>query len=80
MQLVIQLFRPLRRFCGCSILGTQIKPLLLVTPKFSDRQFLGDCRCPLWVISGHLQCKKACPLSTQEQTYAVQHRMSAKGQ
>ena len=22
-----------------------------------------EFRCPLWVISGHLQCKKACPLS-----------------
>jgi hypothetical protein len=22
----------------------------------------GAARCPLWVISGHMQCKKACPL------------------
>ena len=21
--------------------------------------------CPLWVISGHLQCKKSCPLYPQ---------------
>ena len=22
-------------------------------------------KCPLWVISGHMQCKKACPLYPQ---------------
>ena len=25
-------------------------------------------RCPLWVISGHLQCKMACPLYPQKRT------------
>src|SRR5262249_53971052 len=34
-------------------------------------------RCPLWVKSRHMQCKKASP---QKRTYAVQKEMSAKGQ
>jgi hypothetical protein len=33
----------------------------------ADGSYSGEIRrrdlgCPLWVISGHLQCKKACPL------------------
>ena len=32
----------------------------------------GATQCPLWVISGHLQCKKACPLYPQKRTCAVQ--------
>ena len=35
----------------------------------SYRQMLacwkGAARCPLWVISGHMQCNKRCPLYTQ---------------
>ena len=34
-------------------------------------------RCPLWVISGHLQCKRACPLYPRKRTCAVQLGMSA---
>ena len=30
-------------------------------------------RCPLWVISGHLQCKTACPLYPQKRTCAVHY-------
>ena len=26
-------------------------------------------RCPLWVISGHLQCKTACPLCPRKGIY-----------
>src|SRR5262245_59717806 len=36
--------------------------------------------CPLWVISGHMQCKTACPLYPQKRTCAVQLGMSALGQ
>src|SRR5215471_9945772 len=35
---------------------------------------------PLWVISRHMQCKKPCPLYTQERTCAAQRAMSALGQ
>ena len=31
-----------------------------------------DCTCPLWVKSGHVQCKMACPLYFRKRTYAVQ--------
>ena len=33
--------------------------------------------CPLWVISGHLQCKTTCPLYSRKRTCAVQLGMSA---
>ena len=36
--------------------------------------------CPLWVISGHMQCRKVCPLYPQKRTCAVQLGMSAKCQ
>ena len=36
--------------------------------------------CPLWVKSGHRQCKKACPLYPRKRTCAVQLGMSALGQ
>jgi len=32
---------------------------------------LATPRCPLWVRSGHLQCKTAYPLYPQERTFAV---------
>src|SRR5262249_57271593 len=47
--------------------------LLCVTAKWRTR-------LPLWVNSGHLQCKKACPLYPRKQTCAVQLDMSALGQ
>ena len=28
-------------------------------------------QCPLWVISGHLQCKKECPLYPRKRTFAA---------
>src|SRR4029077_12267364 len=33
--------------------------------------------CPLWVISGHMQCKRACPLLPRKRTCAVHLPMSA---
>ena len=39
----------------------------IVTASSSDQPH-GDC--PLWVISGHLQCKTACPLYPRKQTLA----------
>ncbi len=36
--------------------------------------------CPLWVISGHLRCKKACPLYPQKRTFGSAKLMSALGQ
>jgi len=36
--------------------------------------------CPLWVISGLMQCKTACPLYPRKRTCAVQLGMSAKCQ
>ena len=36
--------------------------------------------CPLWVISGHLQCKTACPLYPQKRTLRGSVGMSAKCQ
>jgi hypothetical protein len=33
--------------------------------------------CPLWVKSGHLQCKKVCPLYPQKRTFAADFGMSA---
>ena len=39
-----------------------------------------DVRCPLWVISRHLQRKKACPLYPRKRTCAMQLGMSAMGQ
>jgi hypothetical protein len=36
--------------------------------------------CPLWVTSGHMQCKRACPLYLWKRTLAAVSRMSAKGQ
>ena len=41
---------------------------------------LGMGPCPLWVISGHMQCKMACPLCPRKRTCAVQLSMSAKCQ
>ena len=35
---------------------------------------------PLWVISGHMQCKRARPLYPRKRTCAVQLQMSALGQ
>ena len=35
--------------------------------------------CPLWVKSGHVQCKTSCPLWVQKRTRAVQKAMSALG-
>ena len=35
--------------------------------------------CQLWVKSGHLQCKKVCPLYPQKRTFAPAIRMSALG-
>jgi hypothetical protein len=29
---------------------------------------LEEGRCPLWVISGHMQCKEACPLYPRKRT------------
>ena len=37
----------------------------------------GPRRCPLWVISGHVQCTRRCPLYRQKRTCAVQLGMSA---
>src|SRR5262245_22392104 len=37
-------------------------------------------RCPLWVKSRHMQCKRACPLYTRKRTGASHWAMSAKGQ
>ena len=42
-------------------------------PLIEHRQETKSLRCPLWVISGHLQCKKACPLYPRKRTCAV-HR------
>jgi len=39
-----------------------------------------QARCPLWVISGHLQCNSPCPLYPRKRTCAVQFGMSVKGQ
>src|SRR5262249_4336929 len=36
--------------------------------------------CPLWVISGHMQCKKVCPLYPRKRTFAAHQPMSAMGQ
>src|SRR5262245_56152752 len=27
--------------------------------------------CPLWVVSGHLQCKRACPLYSRKRTWSA---------
>src|SRR5215510_11226230 len=35
------------------------------------------CQCPLWVKSGHLQCKKACPLYPRKRHQMRQNGMSA---
>src|SRR5262249_55122372 len=41
----------------------------------------GECSlCPLWVISGHMRRKKACPLYPRKRTCALQLGMSALGQ
>src|SRR5262245_56335111 len=65
------------------------KPLPLSTHDNGIRCRLGDQsgprsvergRCPLWVKSGHVQCKRACPLYPRKRTCAMQLRMSAKGQ
>ena len=37
-------------------------------------------QCPLWVTSGHMQCKKACPLYPRKRTCAAHKPMSAKCQ
>src|SRR5262249_34573379 len=37
-------------------------------------------RCPLWVKSRHMQCKRSCPLYPQKRTCALQLEMSALGQ
>ena len=37
-------------------------------------------QCPLWVKTGHTQCKRACPLYPRKRTCAVQLEMSAKCQ
>ena len=39
----------------------------------------GQAQCPLWVISGHLRCKRACPLYPRKRTCAAQLGMSAMG-
>jgi hypothetical protein len=31
----------------------------------------GGSECPLWVISGHLQCKTACPLYARKRTLGI---------
>ena len=36
--------------------------------------------CPLWVISGHVQCKRACPLYPRKRHQTRHHGMSALGQ
>ena len=36
-----------------------------------------NCRCPLWVRSRHVQCKKACPLSAINVRFASR-RTAAK--
>ena len=46
----------------------------------SNRGFGRDRRCLLWVISGHMQCKKPCPLYPRKRTCAAQTVMSALGQ
>ena len=51
---------------------TLMKSRRLIAPPRFGRGMLTACahavkarpRCPLWVISGHLQCKQACPLYT----------------
>jgi hypothetical protein len=35
-----------------------------------------NLRCPLWVISGHVQCKTAYPLYPRKRTLAVHKSMS----
>src|SRR5262249_49179243 len=37
-------------------------------------------RWPRWLISGHMQCKKTCPLYPRKRTCALQLGMSALGQ
>src|SRR5262249_43423784 len=36
-------------------------------------------RCPLWVKSRHMQCKRACPLYPRKRTCALQLEMAALG-
>jgi hypothetical protein len=31
----------------------------------------GQTECPLWVKSGHVQCKRACPLYPRKRTFAA---------
>src|SRR5262249_47719431 len=45
-----------------------------------DHGPINAASCPLWVISGHMQCKRACPLYPRKRTCAAQKRMSALGQ
>src|SRR5262249_41535095 len=40
----------------------------------------GQSACPLWVKSGHVHCKRACPLYPRKRTWAVPSPMSALGQ
>jgi hypothetical protein len=41
---------------------------------------LREQQCPLWVKSGHVQCKRSCPLHIRKRTCAAQLAMSALGQ
>jgi hypothetical protein len=37
--------------------------MAMLTPSFATVEALSDAgRSPLWVISGHVRCKKRCPL------------------
>jgi hypothetical protein len=53
-------------------LGTHAPPIL-------DGKEKGG-RCPLWVISGHLRCKRPCPFYPRKRTFAAQNATSALGQ
>ena len=65
----------------------QLSPSLAWHRLFSQKQRLTFCdnrsdidvrlRNVLWVISGHVQCKRSCPLYTQKRTFAAHKPMSA---
>src|SRR5262249_9715678 len=51
-----------------------------IWPNTTPIHFAMHKPCPLWVISGHVRCKRPCPLCPRKRTCAVHWPMSALGQ
>src|SRR5262249_11425923 len=68
------------RLCSGDLVGARRFPGS-ATDCITRSESIKNCAaCPLWVISGHMQRKKACPLYPRKRTCAVQLEMSAMGQ